>query len=335
VSHRANAVALSLLSIATTAASVGAQPPAVSPLRVAVVFRAKADVTPEESQLLRSVEKAIEKSHDKKVVFVEASAAADAVVDVWHRQSRGAAPGSNWDIVHAKVDGRELEVFVPGVYNAGRQRERWEFAGTQLGQDVGVVLKLRTRAPMPVTVEALVTQLSGRDPAQRAQAANQIERMGTQARAALPALLAVLGDHRPLRVVGAEVFTTPAKEAAKALLALGADAELTVFVQSKADDHARAEALATVAAGRSAGSPDVVLRALDDRSPVVRTRAAGLAGVYAGRRAVPRLIEILDQARYVEMRDAARRSLRLVAGKDLELNADAWRQWWAEQERRR
>jgi HEAT repeat protein len=166
----------------------------------------------------------------------------------------------------------------------------------------------------------------------RAEAANQAARLGAEGKAVVPALLAVLADNRPLRQIGGRgTDTTPAVQASKALMALGAHTELLAFFRSKASGQARANALLAIASSLAKGYREAIVEALDDDNDDVRTTGARLAGRYVGRAAVPKLIDIIEKERNRAMREAAWRSLRLLGDKDFELDAAAWRQWWAGQ----
>jgi HEAT repeat protein len=195
-----------------------------------------------------------------------------------------------------------------------------------------VVLKAMVKPQPAATVGSIVERLSGKDPVTRAQAANQAARLGAEGKAVIPALLAVLADDRPLRQIGGHgTDTTPALQAAKALNALGAHTELQTFFRSEAKGHARANALVAIASGLAKGYREAIFQALDDDNGDVRTAAAGLAGTHLGRPAVPKLIDIIERERNRAMREAAARSLRRLVGKDFDLDAAAWRQWWAGQ----
>jgi hypothetical protein len=142
----------------------------------------------------------------------------------------------------------------------------------------------------------------------------------------------VLADNRPLRQIGGRgTDTTPSLQASKALMALGAHTELLAFFGSDASGQARANALLAIASSLAKGYREAILEALDDDNGDVRTVAARLAGRYVGRPAVPKLIDIIERERSRAMREAAWRSLRLLGDKDFELDAAAWRQWWAGQ----
>jgi hypothetical protein len=322
------AAAVALLSVATTAVPARAQIPA--PTRVALAFHTQADNAQIERWLVDGLEMALKAG---KVELVDAAAGPDVVIDVsyWLYRDGTATPGAS---VVAIVDRREVKGSVPGGGRPREQQSRWESAGKQLGSDICLVLSRRRAPNGSATIDALLVQMAGRDPAARAQAADQVGRMGPQGKAAIPALVALLGDETPLRAVGPDRPTTVAEVAAKALLELGAHVELFGFARSKADQFLRAKVLQAIAFGRSPESPDVILGALDDRSPTVRSSAAGLAGAFVGRRAVPKLIKILEQESTERAGAAARESLTLMAGKDLGLDPAAWRQWWGQQERR-
>jgi HEAT repeat protein len=232
----------------------------------------------------------------------------------------------------AKIDGREVQVNVPAGKDARTSNASWQAAGSRLGQDVAVVLKSMVKPLPDATIESIVERLSGSDPVKRAQAANQAARLGAEGTRVVPALLAVLADDRPLRQIGGRgIDTTPALQAGRALNALGAHTELLAYFRSETKGHARANALAALASGLAKGYRDVILEALDDDNGDVRTAAAGLAGHYVGPAAAPKLIDILERERNRAMREAARRSLSRLAGKDFELDAAAWRQWWTGQ----
>lgn len=321
------ALLLAALSIPLATRPADADQPARS-IRVAVQLTSQADNVRHEQWLLDGVRAGL-KVVDRSFLVV-ATGDADAVVGVSYRlwtEGGGA-------FVEARVDDQTLHATLGSDHNDGNQRYRWTRVGKELGEDVGTVLKAQRSPRVEVTPELLIAQLTGRDPALRAQAAHLAVRLGPQARVTIPALLEVLGDERPLRAVGVGMETTPARVATTALVELGAHADLIAFFDSRANPTARANALRAIAIGRSPAAPDVILRALDDRNRTVRTRAAGLAGAYAGRRTAARLLELLEDRRR-ETRDAALQSLEVLAGKNFGQDVAAWRQWWAAQDRRR
>ena len=324
--------AAALLAVLFTAApTVNVWAEKAPALRVAVALKSHAGNAENERRLLEGMEVGMKWIYGRKLTVVEPASAPDAVVEVTYLLKPG-DPATAKALLIARLDGREVLVPVPASEEARRAHALWQAAGSRLGQDIGVVLKAKAAPGGPAPVDAIVERLAERDPVERAQAANQAAQVRVDAKAVIPALLAVLGDDRPLRMVGGVGgATTPAKQAGNALVALGAHAELIAFVRSTSDDGARGNALVALAIGRSPESGDVILEALGDRDGAVRAVAAGLAGAYAGRRAAPKLIDLLAQDRNSHVRQAARQSLTLLAGKDLDVDAAAWRAWWTAQ----
>lgn len=311
-----------------TPASADAEQKTAPPVQVAVTVRSQEGKNRIEKDLINNLVEGLGKELGTKVVLVDPSRA-DAVIDVWYKASPNIFDRSFTESVHARVDGRVLNVELPPNYTL-ETRPRWRWAGTQIGRDIGVVLKRATTHAASPSQKQIIAQLSERDPAKRAEAAELVGRLGPDAREAIPALLAMLDDHRSLHIVGAGKSTSPSFVAARALLQSGAHAELVSFFQSEADDEARSNVLVTIAAGRLAGSPDLVLGALNDRSRNVRATAARLAGRYVGKPAVPRLIEIVDQLFFPGLREDAHSSLVAIAGQDFKFDANAWRAWWSQ-----
>lgn len=328
---RATAALFALLFTALPSALAWAEK--APPLRVAVVVKSQPAHVESERRLLQGLEVGMKWVYGRKLTVVDAAAAPDVIVDLSYLVLGDPAAGKA--LLTATIDGRRLHAPVLAGGNEREKHANWQRAGSTLGQDVAVVLKAKATPDGPPAVAEIIAGLAARDAVARAQAASQAARLGAEGEAAIPALLKVLHDDRPLRIVGGlGADTTPAKEAGKALNALGAHAELIAFVRSEASGHARVNALTAVAIGRSPESPDVVLQALDDDSREVRAAAAGLAGAYVGRRSVPKLLEIIEQERKADLRMPALRSLTLMAGEDLGLDAAPWRQWAAGQARR-
>lgn len=331
--HAFAIAALTLFAVTSTAAPARAEKPA--PIRIAFSLESRTENAEGEASLLDAAKNLIKVTERGRFVVIDSAAPADAVVNISYPFPWGrTAP-----IIQmvAKVDDRELDVTVLAESNRRKQQEYWRYAGAQLARDIVVVLTHRGEsADEPPSVDVLIERLSRRYrqyPARRAEAADRLGKMGPQGRAAIPALLELLGDESPVRVVGSGNQTTPARVATYALIALEAHPELIAFAQSKADNHLRANALTAIAIGRSAESPNVILHALDDRSRDVRTEAASLSAAYVGRRAAPKLIALLSDD-HARTRDAARRSLLQLAGQDVGQDAEAWRSWWNAQDRR-
>lgn len=327
------AVALSLLSLVVAVPVQAEQgPKPAAPVRVAVDLQSQTGNGRLERDLVKHLIEGLGKELDTEVQLADAADAdttkVDAAIAVWYEVSPKMFDVAFVEAVHAKVDGRVLNVTLPPSYGM-QTRSRWSWAGTQVGRDIGVVLKRTATREVPIGQEGLIAQLSDRDPVKRAAAADQVGRLGPDAREAVPALLAMLDDHRSLHVIGSGQATTPSAVAARALLLAGAHTELVSFFRSKGDDRARSIVLTTIAGGKIAGASDLVLGALDDQSRSVRTTAAWLAGRYVGRAAVPRLIEIVDQFFFIDLREAAHRSLVDISGQDFKLDANAWRAWWS------
>ena len=326
-----HATAAILALLFTAAPTVLAWAEKAVPFRVAVAVKTDAANAENPQRLLQGMEVGMKWVYGRKLEVVDAASSPDALVDVTYELDLGPALTAG-ALVVAKIDGREVRVNVPAGKDARSSKASWQAAGSRLGQDVGVVLKSVVKPLPAASIESIVERLSGRDPVKRAQAANQAARLGAEGKAAVPALLAVLADDRPLRQIGGfGIDTTPALQAGKALNALGAHAELLAYFRSEPKRHARANALVAIASGLTKGYRDVILEALADDNEDVRTAAAGLAGHYVGPAAAPKLIDIVEHERSRAMREAARRSLSRLAGKDFELDATAWRQWWAGQ----
>jgi hypothetical protein len=326
---RATAAILALLF--TTAMAALASAEKAAPLRVAVALRS--DVANPENQewLRKGLKDGMLLGSGWKVEVVDVASAPDAVVDVTYQLDLGAADTAG-ALVVARIDGREMQVNALADTKVRHAKANWRAAGFLLGKDVGVVLKSMVKPPPAATVASIVERLSGRDPVRRAQAANQAAHLGAEGKAVVPALLAVLADNRPLRQIGGRgTDTTPALQAGNALKALGASTELLAFFRSNASGHARANALVAIANSLAKGYWEAIFEALDDDNADVRTAAARLAGTHLGRAAVPKLIDIIERERSRAMREAAWRSLRLLGDKDFELDAAAWRLWWAGQ----
>jgi HEAT repeat protein len=165
-----------------------------------------------------------------------------------------------------------------------------------------VVLASLVQAPQ---IDELVAKLAAANPADRVIAACELQRLGSDARRAIPALVDRLADGSPVEptVCGKDRYwwskdidrqTTPGEEAAAALVAIGTEA-LTPLVTSTRAPQWIARRNAVWALGslhdRRAISP--ALMALADREPPVRRVAAWALGALDAEAAVTALIDAL------------------------------------------
>jgi HEAT repeat protein len=165
-----------------------------------------------------------------------------------------------------------------------------------------VVLASHAAAP---DVSDLVAKLRGDDPNGRVIAACELQRLGSNARDAIAALIERLSDASPVDplVCGKnrhywskdiEHQTTPGEEAAAALVAIGTDSLPSLIIESRAPQWvARRNAVwALGALDDRRGFPPAVM-ALADREPPVRRVAAWALGALDANEAVPSLITAL------------------------------------------
>jgi len=165
-----------------------------------------------------------------------------------------------------------------------------------------VVLASYAAAP---DVSDLVTRLRGDDPSGRVIAACELQRLGSNARDAIAALIEQLSDASPVDplVCGKnrhywskdiEHQTTPGEEAAAALVAIGTDSLPPLIIESRAPQWvARRNAVwALGGLDDRRGIPPAVM-SLADREPPVRRIAAWALGALDANEAVPSLIAAL------------------------------------------
>jgi len=165
-----------------------------------------------------------------------------------------------------------------------------------------IVLASMVQAPK---VDDLVTKLSAADPADRVIAACELQRLGSDAQRAIPALVDRLADGSPVdpTVCGKDRFwwskdidhqTTPGEEAAAALVAIGTDALTPLIMSARAPQWiARRNAVWALGAlhDRRAIAPAVM--ALGDREPPVRRVSAWALGALNADDAVNALVDAL------------------------------------------
>jgi len=175
------------------------------------------------------------------------------------------------------------------------------FADTPVATPAIVLASLIQAPP----VDDLVTKLSAADPAERVIAACEMQRLGSDARRAIPALIERLADGSPVdpMVCGKDRYwwskdidrqTTPGEEAAAALVAIGTDALAPLLMSARAPQWtARRNAVWALGALRDRRAIPPALMALADREPPVRRVAAWALGALDADDAVAALIDAL------------------------------------------
>jgi HEAT repeat protein len=175
------------------------------------------------------------------------------------------------------------------------------FADTPVAAPAIVLASLIQAPP----VDDLVTKLSAADPAERVIAACEMQRLGSDARRAIPALIERLADGSPVdpMVCGKDRYwwskdidrqTTPGEEAAAALVAIGTDALAALIMSARAPQWtARRNAVWALGALRDRRAIPPALMALADREPPVRRVAAWALGALDADDAVAALIDAL------------------------------------------
>jgi HEAT repeat protein len=166
------------------------------------------------------------------------------------------------------------------------------------------VLLVSSSLAAPDDVNALVARLRAADPAQRVTAACELQRLGSAAKPAIPALVERLADASPVdsKVCredrtwwrNVEQQTTPGEEAAAALVAIGS-ASFQPLVTAARDPQwvARRNALWGLGALDDARAVPDVLTALKDTEPPVRETAAWALGAMDAEEAVTALVGAL------------------------------------------
>jgi HEAT repeat protein len=172
-----------------------------------------------------------------------------------------------------------------------------------------------TPAPTPAVVLAslvqasrvddLVAKLAAADPADRVIAACELQRLGSDARRAIPALVDRLADGSPVdpTVCGTDRYwwskdierqTTPGEEAAAALVAIGTEALTPLVMSARAPQWiARRNAVWALGSLHDRRATPPALMALGDREPPVRRVAAWALGALDADDAVGALIDAL------------------------------------------
>lgn len=159
------------------------------------------------------------------------------------------------------------------------------------------------------TAAADVADLSARlraaDPAERVMAACELQRLGSEARSAIGALVERLSDNSPVdpMVCGKDRHywskdidhpTSPGEEAAAALVAIGIDSLQPLITASRAPQWVtRRNAVWALGALHDRRGVSPVLMAIADREPPVRRIAAWALGALQASDAVPALIAAL------------------------------------------
>jgi HEAT repeat protein len=172
-----------------------------------------------------------------------------------------------------------------------------------------------TTSPSPAVVLAslvdapqaddLVAKLTAAEPADRVIAACELQRLGSDARRAIPALIDRLADGSPVdpMVCGKDRYwwskeidrqTTPGEEAAAALVAIGTDALAPLMMSARAPQWmARRNAVWALGALHDQRAIAPALIALGDREPPVRRVAAWALGALDADDAVAALVDAL------------------------------------------
>jgi HEAT repeat protein len=154
-------------------------------------------------------------------------------------------------------------------------------------------------------VNDLTAALRDADPSRRVIAACELERLGSAARAAIPALIERLSDNSPVEpnVCGKDRHfwskditqsTSPGEEAAAALVAIGSDALSPLIAASRAPQWvARRNAVWAIGSLDDGRGIAAATSALTDREPPVRRVAAWALGALDANDALPALISAL------------------------------------------
>jgi HEAT repeat protein len=165
-----------------------------------------------------------------------------------------------------------------------------------------VVLASLVQAPQ---VDDLVARLAAADPADRVIAACELQRLGSDARRAIPALVDRLADGSPVdpTVCGKDRYwwskdidrqTTPGEESAAALVAIGTEALAPLIMSARAPQWiARRNAVWALGSLHDRRAISPALMALGDREPPVRRVAAWALGALDADDAVGALIDAL------------------------------------------
>jgi HEAT repeat protein len=169
---------------------------------------------------------------------------------------------------------------------------------------IATILLLSASLLAPEDVNALVAQLRAADPAQRVAAACELQRLGSAANAAIPALVERLADASPVdpKVCredrtwwkNIERQTTPGEEAAAALVAIGSASFQPLVTAARAPQWvARRNAVWALGALDDERAVSTVLTALKDTEPPVRETAAWALGAMDAEEAVTALVGAL------------------------------------------
>ena len=195
----------------------------------------------------------------------------------------------------------------------------WSLVGTAMTLVASLFFQpsgyVDTAAPTPAVVLAslteaadvadLIAQLRAADPGARVIAACDLQRLGSDARSAIAALVERLSDNSPVDplVCGKDRHywskdidrqTTPGEEAAAALVAIGTESLPSLVTASRAPQWmARRNAVWALGAIHDQRAVPPVLMALNDTEPAVRRVAAWALGALDASDAVPALIAAL------------------------------------------
>lgn len=150
-----------------------------------------------------------------------------------------------------------------------------------------------------------IENLYAREPADRIHAASRLGEMGEKAAAAVPFLVAILGDSAAVETDQGQVEpNSPGKEAAVSLVRIGKF------------------------------SVKPLILALQEEEPLVREMAAWTLGKIDDARAVEPLIRALKDEEPV-VRESAAGALQEITGEDFGQDQQEWQLWWNKQESKR
>jgi HEAT repeat protein len=208
----------------------------------------------------------------------------------------------------------------------------------------------------PASVDILVERLTARSASERALAADAlagipggpvvgalVSRLGKERDATVrAAILRGLGEREDLGARKAVLAAVdPARASVEALDAalralakggLGDPDVLTFFRKAAASrqPERRVVAMAAAAASGDVAAVDLLLAAIDDEARPVRILAVEGLGRIRVKRAVPPLIDRLEEEESPRIRQAAAESLFRITGQNYYDIAKLWRKWWKE-----
>lgn len=173
------------------------------------------------------------------------------------------------------------------------------------GTALSTILLVSASFLAPDDLNALVARLRAAEPSQRVTAACELQRLGSAAKPAIPALIERLADASPVDPkvcredrtwwkTNVDQRTTPGEEAAAALVAIGT-ASFQPLINAARDLQwvARRNAVWALGALDDERAVSTVLTALKDTEPPVRATAAWALGAMDAEEAVTALVGAL------------------------------------------